>query len=247
MSRNPGWWRGVAGVAATVVIGCRPGPAVDTPPNIVVIVVDDLRWDELGATGHPFVETPNIDRIANEGARFLNAFATTPICSPSRGNILTGLYAHASGIIDNTDRSATSHEMMTFPRQLDRAGYETAFIGKWHMGNDDTRRPGFDYWVAMPGQGEAIDPELNENDVRHRVEGYVTDILTDRAVSFIENATPPWSLFFAHKSLHPNIRQLDDGSTAALSRGGFIAADRHEGRYADAEVDGLCFSAAASE
>jgi len=212
-------------------------PPAPVQPNIVVVMVDDLRWDELGAAGHPSVMTPNIDRVAREGVMFRNTFATTPICSPSRATFLTGQYVHTNGIIDNTDRSARSHEMPMFPRDLQRAGYQTAFIGKWHMGNDPTPRPGFDYWVALPGQGEAVDPELYENGSLTRVQGYVTDLLTDRTVAFIESERDgPFFLFLAHKALHPNIRQLDDGSTAALSRSGFIPAPRHEGMYADAEV-----------
>ena len=91
-------------------------------PNIVLIVVDDLRFDDIGAAGHPFVKTPNIDRLAREGARFLNAFATTPLCSPSRASILTGLYAHRHGIVDNTDRSAASHALATFPQRAAARG-----------------------------------------------------------------------------------------------------------------------------
>ena len=127
--------------------------AVPTRPNIVFILVDDLRWDELGIAGHPFIKTPNIDRIAHEGAMFRNAFMTTPLCSPSRASFLTGQYAHTHGIIDNVDRSAASYQLVTFPQLLHQAGYESAFIGKWHMGNDPTPRPGWDYWSAMPGQG----------------------------------------------------------------------------------------------
>src|SRR6476620_8064640 len=107
-------------------------------PNIIFILVDDLRWDDLGCAGHPFSHTPNIDRIAREGALFRNAFATTPLCSPSRASILTGEYAHKHGIVDNTDRSAQSHRLKTFPQELQKAGYETAFFGKWHMGNDNS-------------------------------------------------------------------------------------------------------------
>jgi len=116
-------------------------------PNFVFILMDDLRWDELHCTGHPFVETPNIDRIAAEGAKFRNAFVTTPLCSPSRASFLTGLYAHAHGIHDNTDRSAQSMALPIYPRLLQAAGYETGFVGKFHMGNDDRPRPGFDYWA----------------------------------------------------------------------------------------------------
>ena len=177
----------------------------------------------MGAYGHPFVRTPNIDRIAREGARFQNAFATTPLCSPSRANILTGLYARRNGITDNTNRSERSHELQTFPRLLDAAGYDTAFLGKWHMGNDETRRPGFDYWVSMKGQGEAIDPNLHENGTTRKVEGYVTDLLTDRAVEFLSrDRDEPFLLFLAHKALHPNIIQHDDGSSTPIGEGGFI-------------------------
>src|SRR5262245_28148301 len=87
-------------------------------PNIIFVLVDDLRADDLGCAGHPFSKTPHIDRIAREGARFRNAFANTPLCSPSRASILTGEYAHAHGIIDNTDRSTQSHKLKTFPQEL---------------------------------------------------------------------------------------------------------------------------------
>ena len=209
----------------------------DQRPNFLVVVVDDLRFDDVGAYGHPFARTPHIDRIAREGALFRNAFATTPLCSPSRANLLTGLYTHNHGILDNTNRSARSHELVTFPRLLHDAGYETAFLGKWHMGNDETRRPGFDYWVSMKGQGEAVDPVLHENGRSQRVEGYVTDLLTDRAVQFLSTEREkPFVLFLAHKALHPNLVQNDDGSTTDIGEGGFIPADRHRGLYADDEI-----------
>lgn len=126
-------------------------------PNIAVVLVDDLRWDDIACAGHPFVHTPNIDRIAREGARFRNAFCTTPLCSPVRASLLTGLYTHRHGIRDNTDHSAASHNLKTFPRILKQHGYVTAFIGKWHMGNDATPRPGFDRWVCLKGQGTSFD------------------------------------------------------------------------------------------
>jgi N-acetylglucosamine-6-sulfatase len=174
-----------------------------------------------------------VDRLAREGARFLNAFSTTPLCSPSRASFLTGQYAHTNGIIDNTSRP--SHQLPIFPRDLQRAGYRTAFFGKWHMGNDDSPRPGFDHWVAMPGQGEALDPQLNVDGTRLKASGYVTDLLTDYVDRFIEGSGDrPFLVYLAHKAIHPNVVQRDDGSVVPLEGqpGGFVAAERHRGRYA---------------
>ena len=98
------------------------GAASDSRPNIVFILTDDLRWDELGCAGHPYIKTPNIDRIAREGAMFRNAFMTTPLCSPSRASFLTGQYAHTNGITDNVDRSTDSHKLVTFQLLLRQSG-----------------------------------------------------------------------------------------------------------------------------
>ena len=213
--------------------------AVDERPNIVFVLVDDLRWDEVGAAGHPYVETPNIDRVAREGAYFTRAFTTTPLCSPARATFLTGLYPHKNGITDNLARNEQSHKLETYPKMLNAVGYETAFIGKWHMGNDDTPRPGWSTWAGMKGQGEALNPELNIDGERQQFQGYVTDILTDLSVEFVEKErNSPFLLYLSHKALHPNITQLDDGSSVASPSGvpGFIAADRHKGRYANEPV-----------
>lgn len=201
-------------------------------PNIIVIVVDDLRWDELGTAGHPYLETPHVDRLASEGAWFSNAFHAVPLCSPNRASILTGQYSSRHGIIDNVARNRASHRLQTFPRALQREGYETAFLGKWHMGNDPTPRPGFDYWAAIPGQGRTIDPELYEDGRIHTVEGYITDVLTDRAVAFIERERAgPFFLYIGHKAIHPDARQLDDGSVDLSVPRGYVPAPRHLGRY----------------
>lgn len=198
--------------------------------------MDDLRWDDIAVAGHPFVETPNIDRLAREGTRFLNAFAATPLCSPSRATILTGQYAHTNGIVDNTARDSASHKLPTFAVPLAAAGYQTGFFGKWHMGNDDTPRPGWTRWVAMRGQGEAVDPQLNIDGTRRVVPGYVTDVLTDQVADFVRSAgDKPFMAFLAHKALHPNVMQANDGRRGQLRDGqpeGFVPAPRHVGRYA---------------
>ncbi|MCI0433666.1 MAG: sulfatase-like hydrolase/transferase [Gemmatimonadetes bacterium] len=229
--------------AAVILIGCggaadtEPIPAIADPgssgrPNIVVIVVDDLRWDEFGAAGHPWLETPNIDRLAREGAYFENSFHAVPLCSPNRATLLTGQFPSQHGIIDNVARSQLSHRLETFPRALQTVGYETAFLGKWHMGNDPTPRPGFDYWVGLPGQGRSVDPQLFEDGALRVVEGYTTDLLTDRAIAFIERErTGPFLIYLAHKAVHPDVQQLDDGSTGESL--GYIPAPRHLGRYAE--------------
>lgn len=228
----------VAGLLATMCTApdqtrnLAPPSAQPRRPNIVVVLVDDMRWDEMRVAGHPFIDTPNMDRLAREGARFTNAFATTPLCSPSRASFLTGQYPHTNGIIDNTARP--SHHLRVFPLELQRAGYRTGFFGKWHMGNDDSPRPGFDHWVAMPGQGEAIDPSLNVDGERVHATGYTTDLLTDYVERFIDRpSVSPFLVYVAHKAIHPNVIQRDDGSVVQIpgQPGGFVAADRHRGRY----------------
>ncbi|MFN0100261.1 MAG: sulfatase-like hydrolase/transferase [Gemmatimonadaceae bacterium] len=234
-----------AWIALSATSACAP-PVASAParPNIVFVLVDDLRWDDIGVAGHPFVETPNIDRLAAEGSRFLNAFASTPLCSPSRASILTGQYVRRNGIIDNTARDSASHRLPTFAIPLAAAGYRTGFFGKWHMGNDDSPRPGWSHWVAMRGQGEAVDPQLNIDGTRRVVPGYVTDVLTDHVLRFIGDTSvaargAPFMVFLAHKALHPNIVQRNDGTrgvTAAGQPEGFVPAPRHAGRYETATV-----------
>lgn len=222
-----------------VIMGLTAGrlAAVQPPPNIIVVIVDDLRWDDLGCMGNPVVHTPNIDRVAREGVTFNDAYATTPLCSPSRATVLTGVYTHIHGIIDNTDRSPASHRLVTFPQYLQQAGYETAFLGKWHMGNDSSPRPGFDSWGCMVGQGTTNDAWLNVNGTMIHTKGYVTDVLTRRAVDFIKKPRhQPFLLYLSHKALHPETAQRADGSLSDPNASHFIPAERHKNLYAGAIV-----------
>jgi len=201
-------------------------------PNFLVILIDDLRYDEFGAGGHPYMRTPHIDRLAQEGALFERAFHTTPICSPNRASIVTGQYASRHGIIDNVARDAMSHRLPNYHLELQRLGYETAHIGKWHMGNDGMPRPGYDCWVSYDGHGRLVDPRLNHDGryVQHR--GYVTDIMNELALEFLERPRDrPFSLFFAHKAVHPDAAQAADGT---IRVDGYVAAERHRDLYRDA-------------
>ena len=201
-------------------LGTLAAPALAAPraarPNFVFIYTDDQRWDALGCAGHPFLKTPHIDRLAREGARFRNAFVATPLCSPSRACFLTGQYAHTHRVTTNANNNALSHQLVTFPRLLQQAGYETAFVGKWHMGNDDTPRPGFDRWVSFRGQGPYQDPQLNIDGKVTKTPGYTTDLLTGYAVEFLRRPhARPFSLCLAHKAVH----------------GPFTPAERHKDLY----------------
>jgi N-acetylglucosamine-6-sulfatase len=225
---------------ALVALVAAAGPRADEAaarPDVIFILVDDLRADALGCTGHPFVRTPHIDRLAREGVRFRNAFVTTPLCSPARASFLTGQYAHTHGVRNNTNASnARSHQLVTFPQLLQKGGYETAYVGKWHMGNDDTPRPGFNYWVSFKGQGEYVNPELNVDGKPVATEGYVTDLLTDRAIDFVKRPhEKPYCLYLAHKAVHgpftPAERHRDAFSEEPIRRGPG-AADDLEGKPA---------------
>jgi len=198
-------------------------------PNFLIILIDDLRFDEFGAGGHPYMKTPHIDRIALEGAMFERAFHTTPICSPNRASVLTGQYASRHGIIDNVARDAASHRLPNYHLELQKLGYRTAHIGKWHMGNDGKPRPGYDHWVSFDGHGRLLNPNLNENGTYIRHEGYITDILNRMAVDFVSRKhDKPWSLFFAHKAVHPDAEQAADGT---FRMDGYRPAERHKDLY----------------
>ncbi len=174
--------------------------------NIVFILSDDHRWNFMGCMGHPWLKTPAMDRMAQGGVLFRNAFVTTSLCSPSRACILTGLYAHAHGVMDNV--TPLPANLTTFPQILQKHGYRTGFVGKWHMGGEgDAARPGFDRWVSFRGQGQYENPLINFDGDRRKTKGYVSDILTDEALRFIgQNAERPFFLYLSHKNVHsPNV------------------------------------------
>lgn len=201
-------------------------------PNFIVILIDDLRYDEFGAGGHPYMKTPHIDRIAYEGAIFERAFHTTPICSPNRASIVTGQYASRHGIIDNVARDAASHRLPNYHLALQKLGYETAHVGKWHMGNDGMPRPGYDHWVSFDGHGRLFDPVLNISGDYVQQSGYITDLLNARAVEFLERKREqPFSLFLAHKAVHPDAFQAPDGTLDLAQRGGYGVPERHQDLY----------------
>lgn len=190
-------------------------------PNIVFILTDDQRWDEMSIAGHPFLKTPNIDRVGREGAHFKNCFVSIPLCSPSRASFLTGKYPHSHQVLDNTNHDELSHKLITWPLLLQREGYDTAFVGKWHMGTDDSPRPGFNRWVSFRGQGQYVDPLLNIDGKRIQAEGYMTDLLSGHAVDFIKKPhAKPFLLYVAHKAVH----------------GPFTPAERHKALYADQAI-----------
>ena len=198
-------------------------------PNFLIILIDDLRFDEFGAGGHPYMKTPHVDRIAREGAIFERAFHTTPICSPNRASVLTGQYASRHGIIDNVARDAASHRLPNYHLELKRRGYETAHIGKWHMGNSGGPRPGYDTWVSFDGHGRLNDPKLNEQGTYVQHTGYITDIMNAMAVEYVSRRhDQPWSLFFAHKAVHPDAEQAADGT---FKMDGYRPAERHKDLY----------------
>jgi N-acetylglucosamine-6-sulfatase len=180
-----------------------PLPAADRP-NVVIVLCDDLRSDTLSCAGHPHVKTPNIDRLANEGVHFVNAFCTTSLCSPSRASILSGQYAHSHGIVNNFTEYPTNLESL--PRNLQAAGYSTAYIGKYHMGEEnDEPRPGFDWFVTHKGQGKYFDTEFNLNGKERKViPGYYTHVVTDLALDWLKQQSKekPFFLMLGQKAPH---------------------------------------------
>lgn len=196
----------LAGVFAMSASGyVQAKSAARQPPDVVFILLDDLRYDAFSFLGHPYVETPHIDRLRAQGAWMQNAFVTTSICCPSRATFLTGTYASRHGVIDNETSEYVPEITPPVSKYLQDAGYRTAMIGKWHMGYSGSPRAHFDKWLSFDGQGKYYDPEIIHTDGRReKLKGYTTDILTDRAIDFIQDQPQgqPYFLMLSHKAVH---------------------------------------------
>ncbi len=198
-------------------------PNAGKPRNVVFILSDDHRYDAMSFLGNPFAKTPNLDLMAKHGVYARNALVTTSLCSPSRASILTGLYTFRHRVIDNN--RPIPKGTLYFPQYLQKAGYATAFMGKWHMGGEsDEPRPGFDHWVSFRGQGNYYAPSpnytLNVDGKRVKQKGYITDELTDYAIEWLKEQRPdkkPFFLYLSHKAVHAN----------------FTPAPRHKGSLAN--------------
>ena len=169
-------------------------------PNIIFIMSDDHAYQAIGAYGSVLNETPNIDRLADEGMRFDRAYVSNSICSPSRAVILTGKHSHLNGVRNNLDQF--DDQQQTFPKLLQQAGYQTAIVGKWHLKTVPT---GFDYWRVLPGQGHYYQPEFRTPDGTVTLQGYVTDLITDGAVDWLESGrdpSQPFMLMVQNKAPH---------------------------------------------
>jgi len=224
----------VAVVLASAPIGARAATEAK-PYNIVFVLVDDLRFDTMGFLT-PGLQTPNIDFLARNGVYFPNAVVCSSLCSPSRATILTGMTTRNHGVVDNNNSSEKG--LVFFPQYLREAGYQTAFVGKWHMGEaSDAPRPGFDYWVSFRGQGnyfptDGLLPQqvsasarqmLNVNGKEVPQKGYITDELTDYAMQWLEHGrdvTKPFFLYLSHKAVHSEAKP----------------PQRYERQYADLDI-----------
>ncbi|MDX1586837.1 MAG: sulfatase, partial [Balneolaceae bacterium] len=191
--------------------------------NVIFILSDDHRYDFMGF--HPnspdFLETPAMDRMASEGAHLANAFVSTSLCSPSRASILTGQYPFRHQVVDNHNRMPEGTSLVS--ESMKEAGYQTGFFGKWHIGGGhDNPKPGFDKWVSFRGQGVYYNPTLNVDGERAEYEGYITDLLTDFTLEWLDeiDRDRPFFAYLSHKAVHAE----------------FEPAERHEGVYAEADI-----------
>ena len=217
--------------------------AAEKKPNFIFIIADDHRWDAMGAVQkehaekarYPWFETPSMDRLAAEGVRFRNAFITHSICSPGRAGFLTGQYTHTNGVMDNG--TSFPVDSVTHATLLRDAGYQTAYFGKWHMGNQ-RERPGFQYSASFVDQGTYQDCPVLVNGVRTPTKGWIDDVSTDFAIDWIkQNHSKPFSIVLGFKSPHnkrggpslpARLRSLYEGKTTRRTPNCDLAAVYHK-------------------
>ncbi|MFM7318495.1 MAG: sulfatase [bacterium] len=210
---------------ASVSIGSTHALAADRRPNLVFIFTDDQRADALGVVQReqgdkarfPWLESPNLDRLASQGVRFRNAFVVNALCSPSRASFLTGTYGHKNGIRNNG--TPLAEDSVTHASLLRQSGYKTGYVGKWHQGQQKGQRPGFDFSASFIGQGTYFNCPVEVNGVAQQTTGWIDDISTDFAEKFIDdNRDNPFLLVVGYKTCH----------------GPFQPPARHEATYGNA-------------
>jgi N-acetylglucosamine-6-sulfatase len=196
----------LSGGLGAVIAGAAPAAPRARRPNIIVNVMDDQRFDCLGCyegrTALDFIRTPNMDRLAAEGVRFRNAFVTFSLCSPSRATMLSGKDVRTHGV--NRLALDLQPDCAIFPALLKQAGYQTGYVGKWHLGNaSDVPDPAFDHWAGVRGQGEYVDPVMNINGSVTKMPGYATEVFMDQALEFaMKKRDKPFFLWMGQKAPH---------------------------------------------
>ena len=206
------------------------------PYNIIFIMSDDHAEKTISAYDNSLIQTPNIDRIANEGILFKNSFVTNSICAPARAVLLTGKYSHLNGLRDNRDEFDGSQ--LTFPKLLQKAGYQTSIVGKWHL---KTKPTGFDYWNILIGQGDYYNPKMIDNGDTITYTGYTSTVITDLALEQLKNrdADKPFCMLYHHKAPHRN--WMPDSKHFDLFKEDLPIPDNfwddYKGRQAAAEQD----------
>ena len=225
---------------AALAASCSSGKEAEKRLNVVYIMCDDHAYQTISAYDRRFMETPNIDRLAAEGARFTNSFVANSLSGPSRACMLTGKHSHKNGFTNN-EHGIFDGSQQTLPKLLQAGGYQTAMVGKWHLVSEPT---GFDYWTVIPGQGDYYNPDFIRMDGSQVTEkGYLTNLITDKAIDWLENGRDkqqPFLLLVHHKACHRDwlpelkyLREYEDRTFALPS----TFYDDFDGRQAAQEQE----------